>query len=140
MFQAPGQALAARIEDKNRLNERKFELDYRNQKDREAEDWRKLNLIQDLTDISKYQTGSDVADAIGNRKVNEIFQKYTQSAGAMSPAELQANIQKDMSVIIGGMSAAKQELTQADEKAGFGIGYGLEMEEIDAEGNVKRYG
>ena len=116
MFQAPGQALAARIEDKNRLNERKFELDYRNQKDREAEDWRKLNLIQDLTDISKYQTGSDVADAIGNRKVNEIFQKYTQSAGAMSPAELQANIQKDMSVIIGGMSAAKQELTQADDQ------------------------
>ncbi len=29
---------------------------------------------------------------------------------------------------------------KAAEKAGFGIGYGLEMEEIDAEGNVKRYG
>lgn len=29
---------------------------------------------------------------------------------------------------------------KAAEKAGFGIGWGLEMEEIDAEGNVKRYG
>lgn len=116
MYQAPGQALAGRLDDISRQNERMYEIQYKEDKDREAENWRKLNLIQDLTDISKYQTGSDVADAIGGRKMGEIFQKYTESAGSMSPAELQANIQKDMGGLINGMNAAKQELTQADEQ------------------------
>lgn len=89
---------------------------YQLQREREAEQWRKLNLIQDLTDLSKHQTGSDVADAVGNQHASEILQKYTQAADAMSPAELQANVQKDMSGVIGGMDALKNELTIGDEQ------------------------
>lgn len=47
-------------------------------------------------------------------------------------------------VASGGKAADSKDILglqgKAAEKAGFGIGYGLEMEEIDAEGNVKRYG
>lgn len=94
----------------------KDQLKYRQQKDAEADEWKKLNLIQDLTDLSKHQTGSDVADAIGHKLTGEIAQKYTQQAGKMSPTELMGNIQKDMSGIIGGMDAAKNELALADEQ------------------------
>lgn len=116
MFQSPGQALANRINDINQSNERQFELDYRHQKDKEAEDWKKLNLIQDLTDLSKYHTGSDVADAIGFNKMNEVYQKYTAAAGQMSPAELQARIQKEMAGVVNGMNATREELNLADEQ------------------------
>jgi len=116
MFPSPGQALDTRINDINRSNERKFDLDYRNQKDKETDDWRKLNLIQELTDLSKYHTGSDVADAIGFEKMNQVYQKYTAAAGSMSAAELQGNIQKEMAGVLGGMNAAKEELNLADEQ------------------------
>lgn len=116
MFPSPGQALASRINDINAANERQFELDYRHQKDKEADDWRKLNLIQELTDLSKYRTGSDVADAVGLNKMNEVYQRYTAAAGQMSPAELQARVQKEMAGIIGGMNATKEELNLADEQ------------------------
>lgn len=116
MFGSPGQSLQNLIQYKQGQAERQYEIDYRNRKEQEAEDWRKLNLINDLTDLSKHQTGSDVADAIGAHKMNDIYQYYTQAAATMSPAELQARIQKDMSGIISGMDATKQELNLADEQ------------------------
>lgn len=96
--------------------DKKRVLAYRDQKDKEAEQWKKLGLIQDLTDLSKHQTGSDVANAVGNQHANEIFKKYTAGANTMSPAELQYNISKDMSSITNGMDAMKNELTQSDEQ------------------------
>lgn len=116
MFQPPGFALENRIRDINNLNERQLELDYRDRVGKASDEWRKVNLIQELTDISKYQTGSDVADEIGRRKMGEIYQRYTSLSPTMSPAELQANIQKDMSSVIGGLNSAKQELNMADEQ------------------------
>lgn len=101
----------------NTLNENrryKEEKDYRRAKDQEGEDWRKLNLIQDLTDLSKHQTSSDVANAVGNQKAAELLQKYTAGAKTMSPAELQAKISQDMSGLIGGMDAMKNELDLSD--------------------------
>lgn len=89
---------------------------YRDQKDKESEQWKKLGLIQDLTDLSKHQTGSDIANAVGNQHANEVFKKYTAGASKMSPAELQYNISKDMSSITNGMDAMKNELTQSDEQ------------------------
>lgn len=99
----------------SRNKERKQELDYRDKKDQEDQDWRKLNLIQDLTDLSKHQTGSDVANAIGNQQAAQTLQKYTALSKTMSPAELMSNIQKDMSGITSGMDAAKNELQMSDE-------------------------
>src|SRR6476661_2708274 len=77
------------------MQRRRF--DYQLQKEKEADEWRKLNLIQDLTDLSKHQTGSDVANAIGNQHAAGILQKYTASAANMSPSELQAKVSQEMS-------------------------------------------
>lgn len=99
-----------------RRNQFKHENDYRHQKDLEEQQWKKLGMIKDLTDLSKHQTGSDVANAIGNQKANEILQKYTQMSGSMSPTELQGNISKEMSGAINGMEGVKNELTTADEQ------------------------
>lgn len=108
----PTSGLERLAEDK-RFNQ---QTAYRQQKDMEAEQWRKINLIQELTDLSTYQTGNDVADALGNRQMGEIYQKYTAAAQNLSPIELQARIQKEMSNVIGGMNAIKSELTLADKQ------------------------
>jgi hypothetical protein len=115
LWGTPGQALQGAIQHQERQKERQYEIDYRHQKDAEADQWRKLNLIQELTDLSKHQTGSDVANALGNTLMSDVYQKYTSSADKMSPIELQANIQKDMSGIITGMEGAKNELAMADD-------------------------
>lgn len=94
----------------------KHRYDYQLQKEKEADQWKKLGLIQDLTDLSKHQTGSDVANAIGNQKATDVFQKYVAQAGTMSPNELAANIQKDMTGLVTSMDGIKTELTNADHQ------------------------
>lgn len=116
MFAPPGQSLEGYNRGLEHNRQRQFEIDYRLRKDEELDQWRKLNLIQELTDLSKHKTGSDVADAIGNQMMSGVYQKYTQAAKNMSPIELQARIQKEMSGIIGGMDATKAELLEADKQ------------------------
>lgn len=96
--------------------QRNRELDYRMAKDQEQDQWRKLNLIQELTDLSKHQTGSDVANALGNKLMADIYQKYTANVDKMQPNQLQADVQRDMAGIITGMEGAKMELSQADQQ------------------------
>lgn len=116
MFGSPGRALEDYGNTLERQNQWNYQRDYRKQKDLEADQWRKLQLIQELTDLSKHKTGSDVADALGNHLMSGIFQKYTQGAATMSPVELQAGIQKEMGGILGGMDAAKNDLAEADKQ------------------------
>lgn len=85
---------------------------YRKEKDAEADNWRKVNMVQDLTDLSKHQTSSDVANAVANQKGQEVLQKYTALANKLSYADLQGGISKEMSGIIGGINALKTELDQ----------------------------
>lgn len=96
--------------------ERGREWQYRMQQQKESEQYRKANLIQELTDLSQHQTGSDVANAVGNKLMSDVYQKYTANADKMSPLELQAGIQKDMSGIVTGMEGAKNELSQLDNQ------------------------
>lgn len=116
LFPSPGQALQGVIQQRQYDKQRQYEIDYRQQKDREADEWKKMNLIQDLTDISAYKTGEAVADGLANNLMSTVFQKYTAAAGQMSPAELQAGIQKDMRNIITGVGGLKSELSEADKQ------------------------
>ncbi len=95
------------------LQNRRFE--YQKQKQNEVDEWRKLNLIQELTNLDKYQTGEATADAIGNQKASEILQRYTSQASTMSPTELQGRISHDMQNITAGMKGLRDELTQSDK-------------------------
>ena len=114
-FDTPGNALQQGLAMQDRRDERKYEIDYRNQRNREADDWRKLNLIRDLTDLDKYQTGEAAADAIGNQSAADVLQRYTAMASTLSPSELQGRITQDMQKTIGGMQAMKGELVQSDK-------------------------
>lgn len=116
MFPAPGNVMQQLIGNKQRKEEREYEIDYRRQRDADADEWRKINLIQDLTDLSKHQTASDVANAIGNQQAATILQKYTAGANSMSAPELQARIAKDMQGTITGMTALQDEMNVSDEQ------------------------
>lgn len=89
----------------------KQERDFRNQRIKEQDDWKKLQLIQELSNVDKYQTGDSVADALGNMKASEVLQKYTALAGSMSPAELQYKISQDIQNTAAGMQGFKDEMT-----------------------------
>ena len=99
--------------DQMRYNQ---EVEYRRQKEADSDEWKKIALIQDLTDLSKHQTGNDVANYLGNQKASEIIKQYTAQAKTMSPSDLMANISKDMSGIVSGMDAMRDELTQREEQ------------------------
>ena len=115
LFGQPGQALENAIDRKQQ--DKLF--DYRMKKEADEDEWRKLNLIRDLTDLDKHQTGSDVANAIGNRQASAILQKYTAEAKKMSPSELMGNVQRDMQGTITGMDAMKDELAVSDQQLAF---------------------
>lgn len=115
-FEPFGNILQRGIDVQRQENQFRYAQMLRDQQKKEQDEWRKLNLIQDLTDLSKHQTGSDVANAIGNAQVSKIFQKYTQAASTMSPAELQASVNKDMGMVVNSMQGVKTELETADEQ------------------------
>lgn len=115
LFGSPGQNFQNAINLQQRDKERQQELEIQKQRQQDSDEWRKLGLIQDLTDLSKHQTGSDVANAIGNKKAADTLQKYTALAKTMSPSELQARINQDMSGLISGMTALKDELNLSEE-------------------------
>lgn len=115
-FPSPGQALQQYLSSQQRDMERDQELQYRRQREQQADEWRKINLIQDLTDIDKYQTGSDVANAIGNQQASQILQKYTDAAKTMSAAELLSNVQKEMSGLVSGLQGVKSELELSESQ------------------------
>ena len=115
MFQPPGQSLENTLRRDERERERKYEIDFRNQRLKEADDWKKLQLIQELTNLDKYQTGEATADAIGNQKAAETLQKYTSMASSLTPAQLQGMLSQDMQKVMGGMKGLKDELAQSDK-------------------------
>jgi hypothetical protein len=115
-YPAPGEVLQNQVAMSQQDKYRKQELAYREAKEKEADDWKKINLIQDLTNLDKHQTGSDVANSLGNQRASEILQKYTAQASVLSPAELQMKINQEMSGLLNGMDGVKQELELADEQ------------------------
>lgn len=115
-FGNPGDVLSNIIQNQRQDKEIEAEREYRKQRENDADQWKKIALIQDLTDLSKHQTGSDVANAIGNLKAAEILRKYTTKASVMSPSELMASISQDMNGVISGMDALKTELEISDKE------------------------
>lgn len=112
LFGDPGSAMENALNRKQQ--DKRFQ--YQMQRENDNDEWKKLNLIQGLTDLTQHQTGSDVANALGNRQASSILQKYTAAAKKMSPSELLANVQKDMQATINGMDGMKNELAMSDKQ------------------------
>ena len=114
-FEPYGNIAQKGMEMKNQQNQMLYSQMLRQKAKDEEDQWKKLNLIQDLTDLSKHQTGSDVANTLGNQQMSKIYQEMTANAAKMSPIQLQAEIQKKMSGIVNSMEGIKSELEVGDE-------------------------
>lgn len=124
IFQTPGQALQSGAEQLQRQGENLAQLQLRQQEmalrkaERdEAQLYRKMQTIQELTDLSKYQTASDVANAVGNQTANEIKAKYINLAklGQAGLPDIMEGITKDINATTQGMNALKAEHDQFDK-------------------------
>lgn len=118
VFQAPGQALQSATEQVQRQGEnlaqmqmRQQELAERKAERDEAQLYRKMQTIQEMSDLSKYQTANDVANAIGNRTANEIKAKYITLAkeGKAGLADIMEGLNKEIASTTEGMNALKME-------------------------------
>jgi hypothetical protein len=90
------------------------QMEQRRMEKAQEDEWKKANLIGDLTDLSKHQTSSDVANAIGNEQARSVVQKFSALAKTLSPIELQGKINQEMSAIHNGMGGVKAELEQSE--------------------------
>ncbi len=139
IFGSPADALKSGIALKERQAERadaldvrreaqanrQSEIDYRRAKDAqlqadkdEMDNYRKVQMIKEYTDLSKHQTGNDIADAIGNNKAQELIGKYTGMLSQnkqLSYADLLSGINRDMGGVVSSLDAMKNELGQSDE-------------------------
>lgn len=106
---------AGLIRLQDQLNQNRA-FDMQEKQKAEQDEWRKIALIRDLTDLSQYQTGSDVANEIGNRQAARVLQKYTAEAKNMSPSELLSKIQSEMSGVTSGMAGLKSEMAMSDQQ------------------------
>lgn len=117
MFQAPGQALQSATEQVQRQGENLAQIQLRQQEMAEkkaerdeAKMYRKMQTIQELSDLSKYRTTSDVANAIGDKATQGIKEKYIQKARAgINEADLLAEMSREISSVAQGMNAFKTE-------------------------------
>jgi hypothetical protein len=118
VFQAPGQALQSATEQVQRQGEniaqmqmRQQEIAERKAERDEAQLYRKMQTIQELSDLSKYQTANDVANAIGNKNAFEIRKKYIDLArqGKVNDADIFEGINKEIASTAQGMNALKAE-------------------------------
>lgn len=126
MFQAPGQALQSATQQLERQTEamadramREQEMAQRKAERDEAQMYRKMQTIQELSDLSKYQTANDVANAIGNKSANEIKNKYIQLAreGKVGLADIMEGVNKEIAATTEGMNALKIEHESFDKAA-----------------------
>lgn len=123
IFQAPGQALESATQQLERQTEkmadralREQEMAERKAERDEAQMYRKMQTIQDLSDLSKYRTTSDVANAIGDKSALTIQEKYINKAkSGMNIADLSSEMIRDISSVAQGMQAFKTE-SEAVEK------------------------
>jgi hypothetical protein len=117
IFQAPGQALESATQQIERQTEkmadralREQEMAERKAERDEAQMYRKMQTIQDLSDLSKYRTTSDVANAIGDKAVQDLQAKYIKKAqSGANPSDIMAEMGRDISSVAQGMNAFKTE-------------------------------
>ncbi len=114
VFQAPGQALQSATEQLQRQGEnlaqkqlRQQEMAERKAEREEAKMYRDMKMVADYGDLSKFQTASDFANAVGAAKVADVKKKYFDQikSGNLDLSEMD----RDFSAITQGMSALKTE-------------------------------
>lgn len=77
MFDRPGDALQQGLYNQERRADRQAQIDYRNQREKEADDWRKYQVVKETFDPSQIATGEitseEYFDNEAKRVMNEIL-------------------------------------------------------------------
>lgn len=109
---------AAQAERDRSFTERQREFDERQLDRNQQEEFRKIQMINEYTDLSKHQTGSDVANAVGDKIVRTQIPAFVEMAkkGA-SYSELYGAIVKGVGNTASAMDGIKKELVEADAAA-----------------------
>lgn len=109
---------AAQAERDRAFAERQREFDERQLDRNQQEEFRKIQMINEYTDLTKHQTGSDVANAVGDKIVRTQIPAFVEMAkkGA-SYSDLYGAIVKGVRNTATAMDGIKKELLEADSAA-----------------------
>ena len=107
--------LSAQQERDRNFNERQREFQERQRDKDQADEYRKVQMINEYANLDKHQTGNDVADAVGGNIINMLKPKFVEMArNGTSYADLYGAINSGMSNVSEAMKGIKTELNQAD--------------------------
>lgn len=114
--QRRGEQQMAKEERDRAFAERMREFDIREGERRLRDEAGKVDLILKLTDLQKYQTSSDVVNALGSDLMAKEFPKFLEMAKAgVSDADLVGKIKQTTDPIVRGMAGAKLDLDAGEE-------------------------
>lgn len=96
-----------------RHGQNKREMDWRLQRQQEADEWKRLALIRRFTNIDDHHSGEGAMDALGDKKMADLITEFT--LGGYSPNEIQAKLPQRVHQTISALDAAKNEYAQSDK-------------------------
>lgn len=113
MFDKPGDALQQGLHNQERRTDRQYEMNWRLQRQQEADEWKRLALIRGFTNIDDHHSGEGAMDDLGDKKMADLITEFT--LGGYSPTEIQAKLPQRVRQTISALDAGKAELAQSDK-------------------------
>lgn len=111
----PNQSLY-KISDTIEQNTRyKQEKEHREQKEKEADQYRNYNIISDNTDLSKSLTGIPAIDRVYSDKMKEVYNELIDAASKLSPLELAGMVNEKSAPIFTALNAARADYTNGQK-------------------------
>lgn len=111
-----GETLERAGERKQDMAMHQQQIDYRNQKDKEADQWRNIGLIQKETDISKNLTGMPAINKAYQQATKKVIDEaYAAANNGVSPLELGVMINEKMNPIFAGLDASKRDFESGNK-------------------------
>lgn len=105
----PNQALYKIADTLTENKKYKEEKAYRQQKDKEANQYRNYNIISDNTDLSKSLTGIPAIDKVYTDKMKGVYNELVQAAEKLSPIELAGMVNEKTTPIFSALNAARSD-------------------------------
>jgi len=116
MFDKPGDALQQGLYSQERRAERQSQIDYRNKREKEADDWRKYQVIKDSLNPEDVAVGNATFDEWSSQETKRVMQEVMNDPATQkgSFVDLYGVIQSKWLPVIGAANKMKAGLDQID--------------------------